>query len=359
VNQNPTTADDCQPPTATGEPTVSIVTVYYNRAAHVTESIRSLLQQSFTNIEVVVVDDGSTDDTLQVLGRIDDPRLRVIEQQNAGFVVAINRAIRASRGRYVAIHGSGDRSLPERIEAQAAVLDAEPQVGVVGCYVRNQDPFDPSKFEDFKARNGLNFFDALLRQALFTHGEVMFRRQLFDRVGGYREFFRFAQDRDLWLRMSRFADYRIVERPLYQRFKLEDGVGTSAEKLILQGVLSDFAVQCALSRGTDGKDLLDRYGAVAPLLRRPSKALANRYYGFARLMLLAGKLADAQRMLDAARAEAPTARVRILRIFLWIRRKAPWTWSFLLRPTLFATTRLRAIAAGTNRANPASSFQHQ
>jgi len=330
---------------AAGAPAVSIVTVYYNRAAHVGDSIRSLLNQTLTNLEIIAVDDGSTDGTVAALRAIDDPRLRIIEQSNAGFVVAINRGIRASAGRYVAIHGSGDLSLPARIEEQAAVLDAKPEVGVVGCYVRNQDPFDPTRFNYFRSRNGLDFFAALVNAALFTHGEVMFRRDLFDRVGGYREFFKFAQDRDLWLRMSRHAGYYIVEKPLYQRFKLEDGVGTSAEKLIVQGLLSDFAVQCAMARGADGRDLLDRFGAVAPLMRRRSRALSNRYYDFARQMLFAGKLPDAQRMLDAAREEFPTFKARMLCVFLWIQRKAPRTWLTLLRPALLAAMRMRESAA--------------
>jgi hypothetical protein len=215
-----------------------------------------------------------------------------------------------------------------------------PSVGVVGCYVQNQDPFDPSRFDYFKSKNGLNFFQALIKAALFTHGEVMFRRQLFDQVGGYREFFRFAQDRDLWLRMSLLTSYYIVPEPLYKRFKLDDGVGTSAEKLILQGLLSDFAVQCALSREAHGKDLLDHFGAVAPLLRARSRALAVRYCGFARQMLLAGKLTEARRMLAAARDEKPMLKIHYLAAMVWTRSSAPWMWP-VMRSVLVATTQIR------------------
>lgn len=327
-------------------PAVSIVTVYYNRAGHVADSIQSLLSQSLTNIEVIAVDDGSTDATVAALRQFTDPRLRIIEQENAGFVVGINRAIRSSRGRYVAIHGSGDISFPDRIQTQAAVLDSMPAVGVVGCYVQNQDPLDPTKFHYFRSRNGLDFHQAMLTATLFTHGEVMFRRDLFDRVGGYREFFRFAQDRDLWLRMSRLAGYYIVERELYRRFKLDDGVSTSVEKLIQQGLLSDFAIQCAQSRGADGRDLLDRYGSVAPLLRRRSGALAQRYYSFARLMLVAGRLADAQRILDASIEEKPSARARMLSAMLSVQRKSPGIWQQIVQPVLLAAIRTRDAVRG-------------
>jgi glycosyltransferase involved in cell wall biosynthesis len=329
------------PPTT---PSVSIVTVYYNRADHVADSIQSLLNQTLDDIEIIAVDDGSTDGTVAALQRFDDPRLRIIEQKNSGFVVGINRAIRASRGRYVAIHGSGDISFPDRVAAQAAVLDTRPEVGVVGCYVQNQDPLDPSKFHYFKSPNGVNFQQAMLNETLFTHGEVMFRRELFDRVGGYREFFRFAQDRDLWLRMSRHCGYYIVERLLYQRFKLEDGVGTSVDKLILQGLLSDFAVQCARSCAKDGRDLLERYGAAAPLLRSRSLALAQRYYGFGRLMLIGGRLPEAQRMFEASHAEVPSIKAQIFLTVLGIQRKSPVAWITLVRPMLLAAIRARTAA---------------
>jgi hypothetical protein len=99
-----------------------------------------------------------------------------------------------------------------------------------------------------------------------------------------------------------------------------------------------------MSRGPDGRDLLDRFGNVAPLMRRRSRALADRYYVFARQMLIAGKLPEAQRMLEAAHEEMPSYRIRILATMLWFRRKAPWTWGAFLRPALLVALRARAAA---------------
>ena len=108
---------------------VSIVSAWYNRADHVATSIGSLLAQTHDDLEIIVCDDGSTDATLAELRKFDDPRLIVQTQANAGFVTTMNRMIASATGDYIAVHGSGDESLPERIARQAAVLDEHPEIG--------------------------------------------------------------------------------------------------------------------------------------------------------------------------------------------------------------------------------------
>ena len=123
----------------------------------------------------------------------DDPRLKIVYQENIGFTASMNRAIRGSAGQYVAVHGAGDVSHPDRLALQAAYLDANPAVGAVGC--RRADNGRATISNDSVKRGPM--LDVMLNYNPFSHGEVMFRRSLFDRVGGYREAFRFAQDRDL------------------------------------------------------------------------------------------------------------------------------------------------------------------
>lgn len=117
-------------------PTVSVIMAAYNGAALIEETLASLKAQTFTDFEIVVVDDKSTDDTLDVLARWDDPRLRVIAAEaNGGPVRARNRAAAAARGRYLAGLDQDDLCLPERFAKQVAYLDAHPETVLVGTAV--------------------------------------------------------------------------------------------------------------------------------------------------------------------------------------------------------------------------------
>lgn len=287
--------------------TVSVVSAFYNRAEHVDRSLESLLAQDFDDYEVIVCDDGSTDDTLARLQRhAADPRLTVIGQANAGFVAAMNTMIAQAKGRYIAVHGSGDISLPTRIARQAALLDSDDRIGLVSCGILARGSvYQP---EGWGKPGPQPLRATMLRGNIFSHGEVMFRKDLFDRVGGYRPLFRFAQDRDLWLRIGLHADYAVVPEMLYERFNLEGSVSRSADKVILQKRLSEFAALCARTAGPDGRDLIDRHGPQAFLLAERQKDLAHQLWrlglGFARR----GDAGGARALLQAAHSEYPSLR---------------------------------------------------
>lgn len=317
---------------AVGAPLVSVVSAFYNRAGAVAESVGSLLAQTYPNLEVIVVDDGSRDGTADALRRLDDPRLTVISRENRGFVASMNEAIRASRGEIVAVHGSGDLSLPDRIARQAQVLRDRPEVGVVGCWVENDDT-ELGSTRLFKAPDGLPFHETLLGRNLFTHGEAMFRRSLYDRVGGYREFFRFAQDRDLWLRISKHADYAIVPDVLYRRFKPPGGVSNDPEKLVMQAYLSDFAVQCARAVDAGEPDPVERHGHLAGFLRERPAGFARKLAWFGARLMTQGDLERGWALVRRARAERLSRPVAIV-YALAATHRSPALWNRVGRPIL-------------------------
>jgi glycosyltransferase involved in cell wall biosynthesis len=120
----------------TNIPTISVLMGAYNGARFIEETLASLQAQTFTDFEIIVVDDKSTDDTLEVLKRWPDPRLRIIAlAQNGGVTHARNRALGEARGRYIAATDQDDLSLPERFARQVAYLDAHPGTAVVGTGV--------------------------------------------------------------------------------------------------------------------------------------------------------------------------------------------------------------------------------
>ncbi|MEM1021037.1 MAG: glycosyltransferase [Pseudomonadota bacterium] len=323
----------------TDMPLVSVVTVYYNREAYVDEAIESLLAQTYPHLEIIAVDDGSTDGTLKALKRFDDPRYRVVSKPNSGFTDAVNVGIQASLGALVAIHGSGDISYPDRIAQQAALMQARSEVGLVGCHVAiEQSVGAPHKIRARQKHAPLK--DTISRSNPFTHGEVMFRRALYDRVGGYRPFFQYAQDRDLWVRMARYADYDIVPETLYTRRKLADGVAVNPTKLLMQAYFSDFAIQCGDSVDMHGRDLLDKHGPKAAFLRKPSKALSKKLSGYAMQWMHRGEPDAANMLMEAALKEGrlPSTLLKhaLCHLYQW-----PSVWRLCVTPVLERYNMLR------------------
>jgi len=254
---------------------VSVITIYYNRERYVTESIQSLLNQTYTNIEIIAVDDGSTDGTFQKLSEFNDPRLTVYTHPNMGFVKSLIEAIQKSTGELIAIHGSGDISLPQRIEKQVKIMQQFPNVGIVGCYV---DELDLVSGKTMQRRPYIshtkNLTDQIIRSNPFTQGEVMFRRSVYEQAGGYREFFKYSQDRDLWLRMSLITDFYIIDEVLYRRFTLPGGVSRTIEKVIMQKYFVSLACQCIELKRKGLPDLIEQHGIYAPFYRKRDNRLA-------------------------------------------------------------------------------------
>ncbi|MDB9541456.1 glycosyltransferase [Anabaenopsis tanganyikae CS-531] len=247
------------------KPLVSIISLFYNRAIYVKPSVDSLLKQTYSNVEIILVDDGSTDNTLDELASYQDPRIRLLTHENKGLVRALRGAIASSQGELIAIHGSGDISLPDRIEMQVDLLMRNPDVGVVGCYMRNFNMVK-NTWEVVCRTIAEDQLSQLINYNLFSHGEVMFRRSCYDQVGGYREFFEFAQDHDLWLRMATVTRFAIVPKILYQREPIEGSVSSVSKvpsKVKKQTYLSEFAVACAMTRRDQGFDPLERDGHKA------------------------------------------------------------------------------------------------
>jgi len=256
---------------------VSVITIFYNRADLVHDSIQSLLNQTYRNIEIIAVDDGSTDDTLDRLRSFDDPRLRVITHPNKGLIHSIIEAVELAQGELIAIHGSGDISYPERIEEQVNLLKSKPEVGVVGCIVENTNLITGESSQFYvKDLERIDVTKHLLSKGnVFTHGEVMYRKSIYEKVGGYRTTFVYSQDLDLWLRMSLVTKFSNVEKKLYRRFKVPGGVSTVQEKQLMQIHLAELARQCCEMRLETGEDLVDRFGILSPFLRRRTRRFSS------------------------------------------------------------------------------------
>lgn len=118
-------------------PRVTVLITYYNKGAHVLEAVQSALTNTFTDLEVLLVDDGSTDDGLATIRALNDPRIRILESaENTGRAGAANRGLDAARGEYIAVLDADDVMHSERIAKQVALLDADPGLGVCGSWLQ-------------------------------------------------------------------------------------------------------------------------------------------------------------------------------------------------------------------------------
>ena len=196
---------------STDSPSVSVVLPVRDGAPFLREAVESVLTQTLSNLELVVVDDGSSDETPAILASFADSRLKVLRQEPRGLVEALNRGVGAARAPYLARMDADDGSLPRRLELQVAVMDVDPAAGLVGCGIERMDEAGraldswllPADDEALRRR--------LLLRNPFAHGSVVIRRRAFDDAGGYRSDYGANEDYDLWRRIAR--DWALVAVP--------------------------------------------------------------------------------------------------------------------------------------------------
>lgn len=194
-------------------PAVTVLLPVRNGAATLQSSLTSILRQTFTNIEVLVIDDGSTDETPAILRACTDPRLRVLRnEKNIGLMRTLNRGLREARGELIARQDADDLSEPDRLARQLEFLERHPQVQLLGTSCWRMNPAGR-----VTGANDLPSTHHALRWASvldnpFIHTSVIFRRATaLDELGGYNEALSICEDYDLWNRIA--ARHRVANLP--------------------------------------------------------------------------------------------------------------------------------------------------
>jgi glycosyltransferase involved in cell wall biosynthesis len=196
-------------------PLVSVVVPAYNAARTLPETVQSVLDQSMRDIEVIVVDDGSTDETLETARAIDDPRVTVLPQPNGGVSAARNNGARAARGRYVAFLDSDDLWLPHKLERQLEILEREPDVHAVQAGV----VFVDDGLQPLSVRPCADWEDPLLDTLYFRNlpafpsTVIITREKLLER-GGFDTSLVILEDWELAVHAAWHWDLRSVHEPL-------------------------------------------------------------------------------------------------------------------------------------------------
>ena len=207
---------------------ISVVIPSYNHEAYIRQAIDSVLAQTWSDLELIIIDDGSSDNSFQIIREYQDPRVRAFTQQNQGAHAAINRGIELATGRYVSILNSDDAYLPDRLEKLVALLKSNPDAGLAASYIQVIDPSGaplgikhaykdlepwPLAHPELSFRAGEDPFSALLTENhLATTSNFLFDRSRYNTLGGFRSL-RYTHDWDFALRAARAAGGKLCIAP--------------------------------------------------------------------------------------------------------------------------------------------------
>ena len=218
-------------------PTVSVIIPTYNRAHLVGRAIQSVLNQTYQDFEVIVVDDGSTDNTEEIIKEFQkkDERIKYIKhEKNKGGSAARNTGIKAARGAYIAFLDSDDEWLPEKLKKQMKFFkNASPEIGVVytGFIYKDELGGGTSK-QHIPKKRGWIFEDILAGNCVGTTSTVIVKRKCFEKAGLFDENLPSCQDWDMWIRLAKECQFDFIEDVLVKYYTHKTRISTDLEATI-------------------------------------------------------------------------------------------------------------------------------
>ena len=238
-------------------PAVSVIIPAYNQALYLDEALRSVLAQTCPDFEVIVVDDGSTDDTPGVTKQHTDPRVHYVYQENQGLSAARNTGIRHAQGRYLTYLDSDDLFLPHKLAVLIAEIERPPAAGLVAGHAIPIDAMGNPIGHIFDQPLPLEPERLLLGNPLHV-GSILIRREWQERAGFFDETLRSYEDWDMWLRLARVGcPMRSIAQPVsFYRFH-----GAQMSRHGVQMTNASFAV---LDKVYRENDLPERWQALRP-----------------------------------------------------------------------------------------------
>jgi glycosyltransferase involved in cell wall biosynthesis len=222
---------------------ISVILPVKDGERHICAAIESVLHQTYKNFELLIINDGSTDNTLSLIGSFNDERIKIFNTQSEGLVSALNLGLKQSKGEYIARMDADDICIPERFLIQVNILNKNEDIGVVCSDVEFIDE-NNKKLGDGKSviKNQKQLIKGLTLKSYskpIIHPSVMMRRSLLQTINGYRDYIA-AEDRDLWLRLSLHTKFFRISKPLL-KYRIT-ATGVSRSKNIQQGINSMLSI---------------------------------------------------------------------------------------------------------------------
>jgi glycosyltransferase involved in cell wall biosynthesis len=195
---------------------VSVVMAAYNAERYIGKAIESILNQTYTDFEFIIVNDGSKDGTEKILAGFNDPRIHIISQPNAGLSKSLNRGIKTAKGEYIARFDADDICYPSRLAKQVDFLTKNKDVALAGSNA-NIITEEGEFLYTSKLIAELKTKEDLLKSVPFFHSSVMFRKSAFEKTGGYREdIIHHFEDKLLWGKMIEHGRMVNLDEPLIE-----------------------------------------------------------------------------------------------------------------------------------------------
>ncbi len=206
-------------------PLISVVMSVYNGEQYLCEAIESILNQTFKDFEFIIINDGSTDETLKIIKSYKDPRIVLINRKNKGLITSLNEGVKKARGKYIARQDADDISVPDRFMKQLDYLGSHPgtvmvcsKVGIIGRSVGKYHKFPMNQIPTDYLKSSLFELNPI------PHGSVMMLADAVRKVGAYSKKWELVEDYELWSRLALEGDFAKLKQKLYLYRVNEEGV---------------------------------------------------------------------------------------------------------------------------------------
>lgn len=221
------------------KPLISVIMSAYNAEKTITDSIDSILFQTYNNFEFIIINDGSTDNTLDILNGYNDKRIKVINQKNIGLTKSLNKGILISKGDFIARQDADEISYPERLKTQIKYFIKN--INLVLCGTRAL-VIENNNSQPTKKINNKNLFNQLITENIFIHGSMMIKKNIFLKFNLYDEKYIVTQDYDAWLRLLDNTKYVgiVLDKILIERKIYNNSV---SKKLFINQALNSFKIR--------------------------------------------------------------------------------------------------------------------
>jgi len=199
------------------KPLISVIMAVFNAQDHLYESIESIINQTFKDFELIIINDGSTDESLNIINKFKetDQRIKIFNQQNLGLTKSLNIAAKKAQGEYILRQDADDYSDPERFKKQIDYLKNN-NLLALGSNCTNLYDNDIKTIWGYF--NDKEIKKMVLLRPPFAHGTSIFRKDIFYKVGMYNEKYYTSQDLDLWIRISKFGKISMLKERLVFRY---------------------------------------------------------------------------------------------------------------------------------------------